>query len=69
MGRGGLRQGGWRPGRSVVKCQALGLAASVAANWAVPLIIGNDQNDIGRLGDGRGRKTAEEAEEAEESFH
>ena len=36
---------------------------------AVPLIIGNDQNDIGRLGDGRGRKTAEEAEEAEESFH
>ena len=36
---------------------------------AVSLVIGNDENDIGRLGDGRGRKTAQEAEEAEETFH
>ena len=42
---------------------------SVAANWAVSLVIGNDQNDIGRLGDGRGRETAQEAEEGEKAFH
>jgi len=42
---------------------------SVAANWAISLVIGNDQNDIRWLGDGRGRKTAQEAEEAEEAFH
>jgi len=42
---------------------------SVAANWAISLVIGNDQNDIRWLGDGRGRKTAQEAEEAEETFH